>query len=72
MLKDLTFNGKKSAACPFCKGDIEIVRAQHPERSPGRPEDALMHTLPTCSRYENEDPSTFLESVSAELRKKWN
>jgi hypothetical protein len=46
--------------------------AVHPESLKGVEEAAIMHTLPTCSRYEREDPRTFLKSVNSVLAKRCN
>lgn len=63
------FQAAVTLKCPFCKGVVSADRGSEegelPEREPG-----VVHTMPTCSKFDELEPDAFLLAVNTELRTK--
>jgi hypothetical protein len=45
--------------CPFCQGEITCIDSP---QGPG-----VIHTVPTCKQYDDNDPIEFLRAVRLEI-----
>ena len=47
--------------CPFCQGEITAIEGANGEGH------GVIHTLPTCKQYDDNDPLEFLRAVRFEI-----